>query len=125
MAHWIIEDKGFGGVVYRCSNCRESWNDYYSKFPKDYCRCCGEDIDEDANEYIEELKKTRIIGKWEGIPVVKKVEAEWIMVIDDFEDGKGNREYPHCTNCNKGVYRYDAGNWCPFCGASIKNPMRY
>lgn len=47
------------------------------------------------------------------------------MVIDDFEDGKGNREYPYCTNCNKGVYRHDAGNWCPFCGASIKNPMRY
>ena len=57
MAHWIIEDKGFGGVVYTCSNCRETWNDYYSKFPKDYCCWCGENIDEDANEYIEELNK--------------------------------------------------------------------
>ena len=54
MAHWIIEDKGFGGVVYRCSNCRESWDDYYCKFPKDFCAWCGEDINEDKNEYIEE-----------------------------------------------------------------------
>ena len=54
MAHWIIEDKGFGGVVYKCSNCGEVWNDYYCKFPKDFCACCGEDIDDDAEEYIEE-----------------------------------------------------------------------
>lgn len=82
MAHWIIEDKGFGGVVYRCSNCRESWNDYYSKFPKDYCRCCGEDIDEDANEYIEELKKTGIIGKWGGINMAKILVANCISYDD-------------------------------------------
>lgn len=54
MAHWIIEDKGFGGVVYKCSNCGESWNEYYSKFPKDHCVYCREDIDEDADEYIED-----------------------------------------------------------------------
>lgn len=79
MAHWIIEDKGFGGVVYRCSNCREAWDDYYSKFPKNYCRCCGEEIDEDANEYIEDLKKTGVVGKWEGIPVVSvPALIEWL-----------------------------------------------
>lgn len=50
--------------------------------------------------------------------------AEWKMVLDDFEDGNGNREYPHCTNCNRGVYRHDAGKWCTFCGAVMKNPMR-
>lgn len=71
MAHWIIEDKGFGGVVYRCSNCRESWDDYYCKFPKDFCAWCGESIDEDADEYIEDVKKTGIIGKWEGTPIIE------------------------------------------------------
>lgn len=71
MTHWIIEDKGFGGVVYRCSNCGESWNDYYCKFPKDFCAWCGELIDEDADEYIEEVKKTGIIGKWEGTPIIE------------------------------------------------------
>ena len=57
MTHWIIEDKGFGGVVYKCSNCGKAWNDYYSKLPKDFCVRCGENIDEEENEYIEESKK--------------------------------------------------------------------
>lgn len=52
------------------------------------------------------------------------IYTEWLMVIDDFDDGNGNREYPHCSNCNRGVYRHDAGSWCPFCGRSMKNPMR-
>lgn len=52
------------------------------------------------------------------------VRAEWKMVVDDFDDGFGDREYPHCTNCYRGVYRHDAGSWCPFCGAAMKNPMR-
>ena len=55
---------------------------------------------------------------------VKNVYAEWKMVLDDFDDGAGNRELPHCTNCHKGVYKHDAGSWCPFCGSAMKNPMR-
>ena len=51
-------------------------------------------------------------------------DAEWVMSIDDFENGWGEREYPHCTNCHRGVYRHDAGSWCPFCGTAMKNPMR-
>lgn len=49
--------------------------------------------------------------------------AEWKMVIDDFDDGVGNRELPHCTNCGRGVYNHDAGKWCTFCGAMMKNPI--
>lgn len=49
--------------------------------------------------------------------------AEWKMIIDDFDDGKGSRKLPHCTNCNRGVYIHDAGNYCPFCGALMKNPI--
>lgn len=51
-------------------------------------------------------------------------DAEWVMVMDDFENGWGERKYPHCSNCHRGVYRHDAGNWCPFCGTAMKNPMR-
>lgn len=56
MAYWIIEDKGFGGVVYKCSHCKEVWNEYYQKFPKNFCVYCGEPIDDDATEYVEEPK---------------------------------------------------------------------
>ncbi len=50
--------------------------------------------------------------------------AEWRMVVDDFDDGVGGRELPRCSRCNKGVYKHDAGLYCPFCGALMKNPMR-
>ena len=52
------------------------------------------------------------------------LEAEWIMVEDDFDDGNGSRAYPHCSKCYRGVYRHDAGSYCPFCGKPMKNPMR-
>lgn len=51
--------------------------------------------------------------------------AEWLMVIDDYDDGVGSRKLPHCSRCGRGVYNHDAGMWCPFCGAAMKNPMRY
>jgi hypothetical protein len=54
-----------------------------------------------------------------------QASAEWVMALDDFEDGLGNRELPHCNKCHRGVYRHDAGPWCPFCGTPMKNPMRY
>ena len=50
--------------------------------------------------------------------------AEWKMVVDDYDEGWGHQKYPHCSNCKRGVYRHDAGSWCPFCGAAMKNPMR-
>lgn len=50
--------------------------------------------------------------------------AEWKMVLDDFDDGVGNRELPHCSKCGRGIYKHDAGLYCPFCGALMKNPMR-
>ena len=53
------------------------------------------------------------------------IHAKWEMVLDDFDDGKGERELPHCSNCHRGVYRHDAGDWCPFCGAAMENAMRW
>lgn len=67
------------------------------------------------------------IADLSDMPTVNAKEiifAEWEMVVDDFDDGFGNRELPHCSNCHRGVYRHDAGSWCPFCGAAMKNPMR-
>lgn len=80
MAHWIIEDHGFGGQIYRCSNCREAWNDlYYDDILRDSCPACGEFINEDEDEYIEELKKTGIVGTWKGIPMASIPELiEWL-----------------------------------------------
>lgn len=64
---------------------------------------------------------SHMVDELENLPIK---EAEWIMVMDDFDDGLGNRELPHCSSCHRGVYRHDAGSWCPFCGASMKNAMR-
>jgi len=61
----------------------------------------------------------------ESVGTAGDTYAEWVMTVDDFEDGHGEREYPHCSNCSRGVYRHDAGSWCPFCGKPMKNPMRY
>lgn len=59
------------------------------------------------------------------IPIYGEISiAEWKMVLDDFDDGVGNRELPHCSKCGRGVYKHDAGLYCPFCGALMKNPMR-
>ena len=53
-----------------------------------------------------------------------QISAEWVMTLDNFENGWGERIYPHCSSCGRGVYAHDAGNWCPFCGKPMKNPMR-
>lgn len=55
MAHWIIEDKGFGGQVFQCSNCGESWNDIFHSGVGcwDKCPSCGEEMEEEK-EYMEE-----------------------------------------------------------------------
>ena len=47
------------------------------------------------------------------------IHAKWEMVLDDFDDGMGERELPHCSNCHTGVYKHDAKNWCPECGAQM------
>ena len=72
MAHWIIEDHGFDGQTYRCSNCRNAWNDlYYDDILKDRCPACSEPIDKDADEYIEEIKNTGIMCKLEGAHIIE------------------------------------------------------
>lgn len=72
MAHWIIDDHGFGGQFYRCSKCGDSWCDIYDDhLSDDVCPSCGEPIDHDKNEYIQDKKKANKfvlpelhIGSW-------------------------------------------------------------
>lgn len=53
-AHWIVEDKGFGGTNYTCSVCRHTWNDIYQDVSReDYCPNCHLPIDDDEREYVE------------------------------------------------------------------------
>ena len=55
MAHWIIEDHGFGGQYYTCSDCGNRWWSILNKIlTKDICSNCGAVIDMDENEYIDE-----------------------------------------------------------------------
>lgn len=80
---------------------------------------------EEARKSVRNLQTALDVLKDEPIVNAKEIiDAEWKMVVDDFDDGLGNRELPHCTNCGRGVYRHDAGSWCTFCGAAMKNPIR-
>lgn len=60
MAHWVIEDQGFGGCWYRCSDCGDSFNDIYHDVSSiGPCPSCGASINTDENEYIEETKRSK------------------------------------------------------------------
>ena len=79
-------------------------------------------------EFSDGVTLQSIIKRMPTIEIVEakeNISAEWWMVVDDFDDVKGEKNYPHCTNCSRGVYRHDAGSYCPFCGAAMRNPMRY
>lgn len=64
------------------------------------------------------------LNYWTQLDDVEAIEGKWIMALDDFENGWGELQYPHCFKCNRGVYRHDAGSFCPFCGTPMRNPMR-
>lgn len=51
MAHWVIDDHGFGGMDYTCSNCGEVFTDLFYDMPGDCCPKCQTTINDDENEY--------------------------------------------------------------------------
>lgn len=64
MAHWIIEDKGFGGSWYRCSECGEGYWDVANYVAReDNCPHCNALIDTDENEYIDDRPR-KMTPKW-------------------------------------------------------------
>lgn len=53
-AHWIIEDHGFGGSYYRCSECGESWCDLFHNISmEERCPNCDALINDDEEEYTK------------------------------------------------------------------------
>lgn len=88
MAHWIIEDHGFGGQYYRCSECGESWCDIYDDVcGEEKCPNCGAPINEDETEYLEKSEKKEFtrnfMGKWieSGLPGLGKyIEKETKLI---------------------------------------------
>ena len=79
MAHWIIEDHGFGGTTYTCSRCRDSWNDIYRDVSaEDNCPTCGYPMN-DENEYVEQKKSV----KFPKISFIPTSETETIRKYEE------------------------------------------
>ena len=79
MAHWIIEDKGFGRVYYRCSNCNETWNDLFNSGigSWDVCPNCGKELDDDAIEWVEEKQPLKKIADTVGKLQIPTLDIKW------------------------------------------------
>ena len=54
-----------------------------------------------------------------------KIKGE--LCFAEWQEGfKGSsNELLRCSNCHSGVHKQDAAFYCPFCGALMKNPMKY
>ena len=81
-------------------------------------------VSKEAIEKHKQSKGSNSIDLYTESRGEESTKAEWIMAEDDYEEGWGFQKYPHCSKCNRGVYRHDAGSFCPFCGTPMKNPMR-
>lgn len=58
MAYWVIDDRGFGGMLYTCSECGQCYWDIFDKsiFLRETCPNCGVKITEEER-YQESLVK--------------------------------------------------------------------
>lgn len=100
MAHWIIEDYGFGGNYYRCSTCRCSWNDLYEDVSLlDACPNCGTPINEEENEY----KRYNSCASDKKKIHKKKKKSKWNLFSE--KKPKKNGWY-QCTVEVPGLQRY-------------------
>lgn len=84
MAHWIIEDHGFGGQYYKCSECGHTFNDLYHDVPDDICPECGVEINENENEYAGEKESEcthdfRLLTNKEAAGIIKNI-LEGMMI---------------------------------------------
>lgn len=92
MAHWIIEDFGFGkigGINYTCSTCGRMWNSRdYKVYEWDHCPRCNEPIDDDLSEYVEESNKhewtvTTDLSKWLASSLIPSTRIAQIKYYDE------------------------------------------
>lgn len=60
MAHWIIDDHGFGGTYYRCSECGDVWNDIFEDMcGEEKCPSCGAKMNDEETVYMKNGKEER------------------------------------------------------------------
>lgn len=60
MAHWIIDDHGFGGTHYKCSECGASFWDIMEDVDSEGpCPDCGVIMNEDEHVYMKNGKIER------------------------------------------------------------------
>ena len=90
MAHWKVEDLGFGGTKYTCSECGYLWNDLFYVCDVEYCPNCGAHM-VGGNEYVDEkpkkqTKKEKIIKKF--VEYLKEHACNY-----DFSDDLSNCSY--------------------------------
>ena len=74
MAHWIIDDHGFGGTYYTCSACGKIYWDILDPVSStDSCPCCKSPINEDENVYKRNGRLEEPVEpfKVEEMPIVK------------------------------------------------------
>lgn len=54
MAYWIVDDHGFGGMYYRCSECGAChWDILDDDFDREQCSNCNTAMDEEATVYMK------------------------------------------------------------------------
>lgn len=86
MAHWIIDDHGFGGQYYQCSECGTTF--YYA--PDDICPHCGAEINDDENEYVEDAKNTSLTTTDELMSNQKAAAIIKEMIAGSFVVARGS-----------------------------------
>ena len=87
MAHWIVDDRGFGGTYWICSACKDSFCDLFHDVSSitEECPTCGSHMDEEAVEYLkEEVNKTTFITAKEArSKIMKDIEnhPDYISIV--------------------------------------------
>lgn len=88
MAHWIIEDMGFVGTNYTCSECGKMYNDIFTEIDIDGdCPGCGAHMDEDEAEaeYVEETSKpSKLFDRFTSLSILKEFSRDMYPSYDLF-----------------------------------------
>ncbi len=106
MAYWIVEDHGFCGLYYRCSNCRNVWIDTYEDIPKGTCPRCGCIINEDKTKYIDKPKKHKIETNTETCRCLEtefydEYWGKWLECECGYTSNTASAKY--CGGCGKKI----------------------
>lgn len=122
MAHWIIDDHGFGGQYYKCSECGAGfWDIFDDVCGEEACPKCKSPINEDENVYTENWKVgkdlpytrnrlknlivTNIMNDWKQLVVKAKKRGMRICFAPGCEDLElyFNDDYPDMILVDKAV----------------------